>query len=213
LSKSEEQAFLRDVLTIALSRYCQDEVLREAAWTDIYSQYSSTGRFYHNLDHLFQLLKSLEKFSPEFITDDAVIFAVFYHDFIYNPLKSDNEEKSARYALRELRRFSISEEVLADVSLLILATKKHEQAADERTNAFIDADLSILGGEPEQYIKYSQLIRKEYSLVPDLIYKPGRRKVISYFLEMPFIYKTIRFRAELEYKARKNLREELGTLQ
>jgi predicted metal-dependent HD superfamily phosphohydrolase len=40
----------------------------------------------------------------------------------------------------------------------------------------LDADLSILGKDLDTYLAYTKMIRKEYSIYPDFLYKPGRKK-------------------------------------
>jgi predicted metal-dependent HD superfamily phosphohydrolase len=91
---------------------------------------------------------------------------------------------------------------------LILATQKHEPAGEE-VNLFTDADLSVLGAEPESYKLYATQVRKEYGLYPDLIYNPGRKKVLQHFLAMPRIFKTDAFYEKYETTARRNLEWEL----
>ena len=79
-------------------------------------------------------------------------------------------------------------------------------------NLFTDADFSILGAHWETYSIYSQNVRKEYSIYPDLVYNPGRKKVLKHFLEMTRIYKTDYFYSKLEELAKCNLLGELDTL-
>lgn len=97
-------------------------------------------------------------------------------------------------------------------SAQILATKKHEWSSAADTNYFTDADLSILGSSASAYTTYCQQIRQEYSKFPDLLYRPGRRKVLKQFLEMSFIFKTEHFRNLHETQARFNIRVELASL-
>ncbi len=48
-------------------------------------------------------------------------------------------------------------------------------------NYLLDADLSVLGKDRETYLVYTQMIRKEYSIYPDFLYKPGRKKFLNIF--------------------------------
>lgn len=95
---------------------------------------------------------------------------------------------------------------------MILATKHHGKAENADTNWLIDADLSILGQDPATYGQYTLQIRKEYSIYPDFLYNPGRKKVLKYFLAMPRIYKTSDFSGKYEQQARINLAAELQRL-
>lgn len=130
---------------------------------------------------------------------------------MYNTLKSNNEEKSADLAVKRLASIAFHESGRMQCQKLILATKKHEFADDE-TNLFTDADLAILGADPYVYKTYTEQIRREYKIYPDLVYKTGRKKVLQHFLEMDAIYKTEGFRGRYEDQARDNLNNELEAL-
>ncbi|MGJ4745117.1 hypothetical protein ACQV5M_02045 [Leptospira sp. SA-E8] len=60
--------------------------------------------------------------------------------------------------------------------------------------------------------RYSKQIREEYDIYPDELYKPGRKKVLEYFLSMDSIFKTKEYREKKEKQARENLSWELGIL-
>jgi predicted metal-dependent HD superfamily phosphohydrolase len=106
----------------------------------------------------------------------------------------------------------IAEPEATRCSQLILATKDHAVSPDPDFIFFTDADLSILGKDNDVYTNYCQQIRKEYKYYPDIIYKPGRQKVLNHFLGMKHIYKTPYFQDLYEEKARKNLEKELTLL-
>jgi predicted metal-dependent HD superfamily phosphohydrolase len=94
---------------------------------------------------------------------------------------------------------------------MILATKSHAASVNRDIDLFTDADLSVLGAAPETYAQYAAGVRKEYSMYPDLHYKPGRRKVLKHFLEMDRIFKTDEFFQLYEKQARENLLHELAS--
>jgi len=195
----------------SLKNYTTDREQQLALWNEIEKNYSRSGRHYHNITHLDFMLAELRIYRDQFDNWDTIIFALAYHDFIYDSLKSNNEEKSAEAAVQRLTQISFPEKLIASCQKLILATKKHEPGELE-TNLFTDADLSILGSDPETYSAYTQQIRREYSIYPDLIYIPGRKKVLTHFLEMDNIYKTKEFSERYELKARANLRTEIDAL-
>ncbi|MGE4514074.1 MAG: hypothetical protein AB7E26_09720, partial [Chryseobacterium sp.] len=72
--------------------------------------------------------------------------------------------------------------------------------------------LSILGSESEIYVSYTQKIRKEYSIYPDLLYRPGRKKVLEHFLKSESIFKTEYFKEKYELRARENILSEIESL-
>lgn len=183
----------------------------EKYWLEIEKSYSAKGRYYHNLSHLQQLLKELKPIQSQFKQWDVILFAILYHDFVYNVIKNNNEEESARYATKKLKEFNYPHDLTLLCSNLILATKKHEPG-DSEQNLFTDADLSMLGASPADYKIYKENIRKEYSVYPDLLYNPGRKKVLMHFLSMHRIYKSDYFFQRYESTARINLETELSEL-
>lgn len=154
------------------------------------------------------MLEMLEPFRPQVEDWDVLLLALFYHDAVYNVRRSDNEAQSAALAGAHLQSIGFSTVRIERCKAHILATKGHAAAQDSDTDLFTDADLSILGAPWEVYQQYAQNIRKEYGLFPDIVYRPGRRKVLEHFLAMPHIYKTPVFQAEREVQARENLQRE-----
>jgi predicted metal-dependent HD superfamily phosphohydrolase len=188
----------------------------EEAWAELVKRYGARGRHYHTLQHLAHLLAELTPYQAAIGADwPALVLAVFYHDAIYNPRRSDNEEKSAELAAARLPTLGIPPEATQRCVDLILATRhvSHQTLSpDWLTQLFLDADLSILGASPEAYAAYAAHIRREYGWFPDLIYRPGRRKVLLHFLAQPRLFQTPDFAARYEAAARQNLANELQAL-
>jgi len=164
------------------------------------------------LEHLERLLQELHEVQVQIREWNTILFTLFYHDAIYDPLKSNNEEKSADLAEKRLLSLSVPQQVISNCKAQILVTKQHEISADEDTNYFTDADLSILGQDWPAYEAYAKNVRKEYAIYPDLVYRPGRRKVLSHFLQMERIYKTGYFFGKYEATAKDNLQREISLL-
>ena len=192
-----------------LEKYAKDKVFIQQLWIRICEKYSESHRAYHNLTHLKELF-SYFTYQHHLENPDAISFSIFYHDVIYNIWKKDNEKKSADFALLELKD-TLSKSSLKNIYQQIIATKTH-QASDNDTQFLVDFDLIILGKSPEVYTNYTQLIRKEYRLVPWFMYKKGRKKVLHHFLERKTIYGSNIFKELFEEQARINLTNELNTL-
>jgi predicted metal-dependent HD superfamily phosphohydrolase len=195
----------------SLKNYTSDNEQQLRMWNEIQKNYSKSDRHYHNLTHLNFMLAELIINKDKFENWDTVIFAIAYHDAVYNTLRSNNEERSADLAGKRLAEISFPERSITLCTQMILATKKHEPA-DPETNLFTDADLSILGSEPDAYRQYAKQIRREYSIYPDLVYNPGRKKVLMHFLGMSTIFKTKAFSEKYEQAAKTNLQAELNAL-
>lgn len=192
--------------------YQQDEKLALTLWKEIEKSYSSKKRHYHNLSHLSALINELTP-CRQMISDwDILLFSIFYHDIVYKVLRSDNEEKSAELAVERLQQLGIEPGRIEKCRQQIIATKSHNDTGDRDTQLFTDADLSILGQSPDVYDAYCKQIRKEYSIYPDIVYNPGRKKVLDHFLKMEKIYKTDWFFSKYETTARLNLQRELQEL-
>lgn len=191
------------------NQYSIDPQIAEDYWQEISSHYSGKGRYYHNLHHLEFMTGHFMKNRDKLKDPDAVLFAIFYHDIIYKTGRSDNEAKSADVAEERLKAAGINGYLIQKTKALIMATKNHEHDTDEDINFLVDFDLAILGENPAAYERYTQQVRKEYRIYPDILYKPGRKKVILHFLGMEHIYKTSVYRENCEGQARLNLETEL----
>lgn len=196
--------YLQHTFIDLLQRYDQDAPLIAELWKEIETRHSESGRFYHTLDHLQHLLSQLEPLKKHIADWDAILFTLFYHDSIYDVLRTDNEPQSAELAVLRMRSLGVPEARIARTEAQILATQRHS-SDDPDTLFFLDADLSVLGADRKTYARYAANVRREYAVFPDETYNPGRKKVLGHFLFMHRIYKTEAFYSELETTARENL--------
>lgn len=192
--------------------YSGDNQLSEYLWSEIEKHYSDKKRHYHTLTHLDNLLSQLMLVKNLIQDWDTIVFSVAYHDVVYNALKHDNEAKSALFAQKSLQKLSVSSPQIERCMTQIIATKSHQISDDADINLLTDADLSVLGQAWPIYQQYYQQVRKEYSIFPDFVYRPGRKKVLRHFLEMAHIFKTEAFAQRLETQARHNMEQELSEL-
>jgi predicted metal-dependent HD superfamily phosphohydrolase len=189
-----------------------DKIL--SAWNELEANYSAPGRHYHTLSHLEKMFAEIDQAKSAMSDYDSVAWAVFYHDFIYDSTRQDNEERSALAALKTLNNLKVPIMKIMKIQSLILATKSHEseEGDDADTAIFLDADLAVLGADEKTYSGYAENVRKEYSVYPDEIYRQGRKKVLEHFLENQRIFKSEDFHKRLEKKAKENLARELQSL-
>jgi predicted metal-dependent HD superfamily phosphohydrolase len=194
------------------SAYSSNNYIIEQLWDVIETAYTNPKRYYHTLQHLQHLLDELSHIKENIQDRNTVLFSVFYHDLVYNPLRRDNEERSVLIMENRLQSIDVPLTVINTCKDQIMATKAHSLHTDMDTNLFTDADLSILGQEWNTYKEYATAIRKEYALYPDSLYKPGRKAVLHHFLKMDQIFKTEPFFIKYEKQARENLFQELQEL-
>jgi predicted metal-dependent HD superfamily phosphohydrolase len=187
---------------------------------ELAAAYSSSGRFYHTLKHIQQVLETIEEIqkqtsslTAQTINFSAIQLAAWFHDVIYEPQSKDNEEKSAIYANTILTQFNLSSNTIKLVQYLILNTKHHQALPNDlHSQIFLDSDLAILGASKLDYQAYSQEIRQEYSWLTDQLYFRGRKQVLQQFLQRERIYFTQQMFMKLESRARLNLQSELADL-
>lgn len=182
----------------------------QVLWEELQKAYSGKSRHYHNLTHLEEMIVQYEIYSSQLTFPVEVLYAIFYHDFIYKTTSKENELKSAEFAISILpANAKINKELVFE---MILATKLHEHNSVEDVNWLIDFDLKILAKEWNDYEVYFKQIRKEYKIYPDLLYNPGRKKALQHFLENEFIFQTETFRTQFEKQARENIQREISLL-
>lgn len=203
---------LKEVFRILFCNYSQSTKMKHQFWNELEANYTDKGRYYHNLHHLENIYQELLPIKKQVHNWDIVLFTLFYHDSIYNSQRQDNEEKSAVLAEERMKTLDVPRDLIDLCSYQIRATKSHVKSDNQDTNYFTDADLSILGKTWDEYSIYTQNVRKEYAIYPDLIYKKGRKKVLKHFLEMERIYKTDYFYQKYEEKAKLNMQRELELL-
>jgi predicted metal-dependent HD superfamily phosphohydrolase len=171
--------------------------------------YSAPDRHYHNLKHIEDCLAALDGVAGLSERDREVLTAaIWWHDIVYDPTRSDNEEESA-----DLAEHNLAIDLRHDVGRLIRLTKTHNVQPGDRLGAImISIDLKILGADPSTYAVYTGAIRREYAHVPDAAYRAGRRAVLERFAARPAIYPDAAFFARLEAQARVNIAREIETL-
>jgi predicted metal-dependent HD superfamily phosphohydrolase len=179
-------------------------------WLDLEKAYSKKSRYYHNLTHLEEMVFWFLKYKQQLQQPNEVLYSIFYHDYVYNVTRKDNELKSAEHAIALLKpNHQLNKQLVFDS---IVATQLHQHSENKDSNWLIDFDLKILSKDWEDYKTYCQQIRKEYNIYPDFLYNPGRKKALAHFLENENIYQTETFRTHFEDKARENIQKEIATL-
>jgi predicted metal-dependent HD superfamily phosphohydrolase len=184
----------------------------DALYERLVGCWNESHRHYHTLQHLgeclawFDTVRDLAKYPGE------VALGLWFHDAFYDPQRSDNEERSAKWA-----RISVLQaEGRADASdrlhALIMATRHKAAPQDTDTQLLVDIDLSIFGTDAQRFDESSAQVRAEYSHVPEDSYREGRRRILGDFLARPRLYNTEYFYSRLEERARENIERELARL-
>lgn len=177
--------------------------------------YSEPHRHYHTMAHLEQMFAEAARLGLPLPRE--VEWAIWFHDFVYDPRSAANEEDSARVARVALAEMGEEPAAIERVAQLILATKHGASAAaphgglDSETALLISLDLAILAAPDAAYAVYVEQVRAEYAQVPEEMFRAGRAAFMRKFLESPAIFPHPAF-AGYEVRARVNIERELGRL-
>ncbi|MFF5255118.1 hypothetical protein ACFY4K_24170 [Streptomyces leeuwenhoekii] len=180
---------------------------------NLLGRWQEPQRRYHTLTHLTAVLDHIDVLQEYADDPDLVRLAAWFHDAVYLPDRSENEERSARLAERALPEAGVSEAKTAEVARLVRLTVTHDPAEHDRDGQVLcDADLAILAAPPSGYAAYTAAVREEYHFVPGDAFREGRAAVLRHLLELPRLFRTPYGREKWEATARYNLTSELELL-
>lgn len=181
---------------------------------DLLRRWSEPQRRYHTLEHLTAVLDHVDTLEEYAEDPDAVRLAAWFHDAVYLPERSTNEERSARLAERALPEAGVSRSTTDEVARLVRLTVSHAPKPDDVNGAVLcDADLAILAAPPQAYAVYTAAVRQEYGFVPDETFRTGRAAVLRQLLDLPRLFRTPYGQREWEATARWNIGAELELLE
>ncbi|MBL1110201.1 hypothetical protein JK361_37570 [Streptomyces sp. 5-8] len=177
------------------------------------TRWQEPQRHYHTVTHLTAVLDHVDVLETYAADPDAVRLAAWFHDAVYLPERSENEERSARLAERALPEAGVPDATTAEVARLVRLTVTHDPADDDRDGQVLcDADLAILAAPPSAYAAYTAAVREEYHFVPNDAFRAGRAAVLRQLLDLPRLFRTPHGERKWEATARYNLTAELEML-
>ena len=182
---------------------------------DLRHRHAEPQRFYHDWSHVEALCSHLEAAGARVRNREAVLYAILFHDAVYDPRAKDNERQSAALLCAADLPLDPATRTLADA--MILATEGHvmpDIAGDDGSDIahFLDMDLGILGASEERFDIYEDQIRREYRHVPDEAFRKGRAAVLESFAGRERLYFSEWGRDRFEERARRNLARSLERL-
>ncbi|MFB7939120.1 hypothetical protein [Streptomyces sp. NPDC056049] len=183
---------------------------------DLLGRWAEPQRRYHTVTHLRAVLDRIDELADQGGEGgelELVRLAAWFHDAVYRPDRSENEERSAALAERALNEAGLTAHEVAEVARLVRLTVTHDpDPGDLNGETLCDADLAILAGGPDTYRGYAAAVREEYGFVPDDAFREGRAAVLRQLLDLPRLFRTPYGAAVWESKARENLERELKEL-
>ena len=181
---------------------------------ELIRRWGEEHRHYHDRVHLLAVLDSLELLREAGENPGplprAVTLAAWFHDAVYNGVSGRDEQESAELAARLLPSAGIPAAEVDEVVRLVLLTAGHSPEPQDAAGALLcDADLSVLGQEPDGYRRYLHNVRKEYAHIADADFAAGRAAVVRRLLALDPLYRTAAGRRLWLERARTNLAAEL----
>ncbi|WP_017596021.1 HD domain-containing protein [Nocardiopsis potens] len=185
----------------------------EAVGAELLARWGEPHRHYHGPDHLRAVLAGVDALAAEAADADLVRFAAWFHDAVYDGVPGRDEERSAALAERLVPECGRSAGFAAGVARLVRATAGHRpDSGDADAEVLCDADLAVLGRDPEGYRDYAAAVRRDYAHVGEADFRAGRAAVLRGLLAADPLFRTAGGRARWEAAARRNLAAELAAL-
>lgn len=182
--------------------------LSQALYQRLYQAYTEPHRYYHTMQHIVECLDLFDQVRDQLEDALAVEVAIWFHDIVYQPRCSDNEQQSAKI-MQALCVDFLSVAQLEKVSAWIKATQKHLPSSDSDLQYLLDIDLAILASSTQRFQQYEQQIHLEYQWVEVEVYLYKRRQVLKGFYQQQPIYQSTFFYQKLEQCAKLNLAQAL----
>lgn len=204
-------------LWLEWKRLCEElhinETQTKIGFAQLATRYGEPHRKYHTLAHIRDCLEQFESLRHLCEHPLAVELAIWFHDIVYNTIRHDNEEKSAKLMVDFAMNANVDPELIKVAYVCVLATKHDVDPSTQDEKVMIDVDLSILGRDWSAYEQYSRQIREEYKRFAQILYALNRRRIMQAFVDArPYIYHTPFMREHCEKQARANIVRELRTM-
>ena len=179
---------------------------------EVLRRYAEPHRAYHTAQHLEECREFFQRARAGAEDPGAVQIALWFHDAIYDTHRSDNEGRSADWAVRVLAGAGALSGLQDSVRGLIHATTHNTAPASRDAALTADIDLSVLGAVPTRFDEYERQVRHEYAWVPEFAFRRARARILRELQARARIYFTDYFHELLEEPARANLERSIARL-
>jgi predicted metal-dependent HD superfamily phosphohydrolase len=179
---------------------------RDQLGSQLLARWSEPHRHYHDLAHLSDALTALDLLGPASRSEEI---ALWFHDAVHTNSPGHDERLSAELAARELPAAGMDAVDVAEVVRLVLVTIDHRPAPGDAAGARVsDADLAILGADPDRYRASVQGLRAEAPAMDEATWRASRRATLATFAATRPLFHTALGTSWWEGPARANLAAE-----
>ena len=184
---------------------------------ELVDRWSEPHRHYHGPAHLLAVLEAVDLLRPGVDLDPdrsaALVLAAWFHDAVYRGRPGADERASAELARTRLGAAGFAAPLVAEVERLVLLTLGHRvPEGDAAGRVLLDADLSVLGADPDGYAAYTTGVRKEYAHVPGPEFARARLEVLEDLRGRYPLFRTAAAQDRWGPAAARNLDEEIDRL-
>jgi predicted metal-dependent HD superfamily phosphohydrolase len=150
-------------------------------YNTLLSMWNESHRHYHNQNHLLDLIEQINENKSNFDSQkdyEKMILCALFHDCVYDPMRSDNEERSAEFFENCCQNKSSD---MFEIKQMILDTKTHESKT-QLSEKFNYYDMNIVERDFDQLLEWENGIGQEYKAHGEL-YKVGRLSFLESLLD------------------------------
>lgn len=145
------------------------------------TMWNESHRSYHNQNHLLDLIEQINENKSKFESQkdyEKMILCALFHDCVYDPMRNDNEEKSAEFFMNCCQE---KNQDCLEIKQMILDTKTHESTTN-LSEKFNQLDMNIVERNFEQLLEWENGIHEEYKAYGEK-YKIGRLQFLETLLD------------------------------
>lgn len=147
------------------------------------SMWNESHRSYHTQNHLLELIEQINEHKSKLSQTqyEKLMLCAIFHDIVYDPMRQDNEEKSAEFFINCCSEKNNSD--LLEIKQMILDTKTHESKT-ELSELFNYFDMSVVRSDYDHLLEWEKGIGEEFVPVyGNENYKAGRIQFLESLLD------------------------------
>ena len=145
------------------------------------SMWNESTRSYHSQNHLMSLINDINESYRDKVSEkeyDKLVLTALFHDIVYDPKQTNNEEKSAEFFINLCQDKNAD---ILEVKQAILDTKTHESTS-KLSEKFNKLDMSIVEKGFDDLLEWEVGIHEEFGFYGEA-YKYGRLKFLESLLD------------------------------